>query len=207
LLKKLTKGSSSIPNRLHKFLDNAKKQFPDFEYIWVAERQTKNPTFPGNIHFHIITNQYWNFKLWNPYWVELQERMGIIRRNQAVMPGSFDARKIQNDDKKRIGNYLTKYVTKNNAQMDCQVWHCSKKISALQTDFYGDMQIIDQVRRLEAENLLEGVVREYPGQYCNVFVHPINDATSGFYKRLDDENKRIWDKLKNKEVADATTSV
>jgi hypothetical protein len=44
---------------LRKFIDNAKKRSENFQYIWVAERQTKNDAFKGNIHFHMITNKYW----------------------------------------------------------------------------------------------------------------------------------------------------
>src|SRR5437764_796890 len=41
------------------FLENAKRRIPNLEYIWVAEKQTKNKFFPNNIHFHIITNVRW----------------------------------------------------------------------------------------------------------------------------------------------------
>ncbi|MCM4172631.1 hypothetical protein DHD32_14155 [Arenibacter sp. TNZ] len=44
---------------LRKFLDNVKKRDNKFEYVWVAERQTKNTEFEGNIHFHIVSNKYW----------------------------------------------------------------------------------------------------------------------------------------------------
>ena len=43
---------------LRKFVDNAKKRSDDFQYVWVAERQTKNDAFKGNVHFHMITNKY-----------------------------------------------------------------------------------------------------------------------------------------------------
>jgi hypothetical protein len=37
----------------------------------VAERQTKNDVFEGNVHFYMITNKYWKIdKCWN-YWIDL----------------------------------------------------------------------------------------------------------------------------------------
>ena len=38
-------------NILRKFLDNAKKRSKDFEYVWIAERQTKNDAFKGMFIF------------------------------------------------------------------------------------------------------------------------------------------------------------
>jgi hypothetical protein len=65
---------------LGKFLDNCNKQLKDFQYIWVAERQTKNLTFPDNIHFHLITNKYFKIEKYWEYWIKLQERNGILPR-------------------------------------------------------------------------------------------------------------------------------
>src|SRR5688572_23546759 len=39
---------------LGKFIDNMKKRSKSFQYLWVAERQEANKTFPDNIHFHMI---------------------------------------------------------------------------------------------------------------------------------------------------------
>ena len=44
---------------LKSFLDNATKRFKDFQYLWVAEKQTNNETFKNNIHFHLITKIYY----------------------------------------------------------------------------------------------------------------------------------------------------
>jgi hypothetical protein len=44
---------------LSKFLENASKRSKDFQYLWVAEKQTDNQVFKDNLHFHLITNKYW----------------------------------------------------------------------------------------------------------------------------------------------------
>ena len=49
---------------LRKFIDNVKKRSNDFQYVWVVERQTKNNSFKGNPHFHLITNKYWEIEKW-----------------------------------------------------------------------------------------------------------------------------------------------
>ena len=43
---------------------------------------------------------------------------------------------------KKLQTYVTKYITKNKAQFDCQVWNCSKKVSQLYTDFYSGFRFI-----------------------------------------------------------------
>ena len=49
-----------------------------------------------------------------------------------------------------IASYVTKYVTKKNAKIKCQVWHCSKRISELYPDFYTTTEFTDNFIRLNA---------------------------------------------------------
>ena len=167
-----------------KFLENYTKLNSNFQYIWVAEKQTKNEVFKENIHFHLISNQYWKIKkTWN-YWIELQSKHGIKPRNESFNPSSaFDVKKISSNNLKSIGNYLTKYVTKNSSQFECQVWNCSKKISKLYTDFYSDMSFINQFERLESAGLLGGNLKTYEQEYCSVTTIPLNRITKKFYTR------------------------
>ncbi len=83
-------------NILRKFLDNAKKRNEDFQYLWIAERQTKNDIFKGNVHFHMITNKYWNIEKWWKYWIDFQLKNGIKPREKNFKPSSaFDVRAIK----------------------------------------------------------------------------------------------------------------
>lgn len=117
---------------LRKFLDNIKKRSKDFQYLWVAERQTANKIFPDNIHFHLITNKYWDIQKTWKYWIDLQASHGIKPRDDKFKASSaFDVKNISTKNHRQLGMYLTKYVTKNTAKFNCQVWNCSKKISAL----------------------------------------------------------------------------
>ena len=113
---------------LRKFIDNVKKRSKDFQYIWVIERQTKNDAFKGNPHFHMITNKYWDIKKWWEYWINLQQKNGIVPREKDFKPSSaFDVKQIHSNNRTKLSSYVTKYVTKNNAKFKCQVWNCSKK--------------------------------------------------------------------------------
>ena len=172
---------------LAKFLDNCNKQMKDFQYIWVAERQTKNETFKDNIHFHLITNKYFKIEKYWSYWITLQEKNGITARNNDFKASSaFDIRRLNAKNIKAIGQYITKYVTKNKDQFNCQVWNCSKKISLLYTDFYSGYEFIENM-----EKILETELEPIPAEYCTVYSVPLNRRTLPMYEKLNEKNRSL----------------
>lgn len=175
---------------LRKFIDNAKKRSENFQYIWVAERQTKNDAFKGNIHFHMITNKYWKIEKWWNYWLDLQQKNGILPRDENYKPSSaFDVRQLNSNNIRSIASYVTKYVTKNNDKFDCQVWNCSRQVSELYTDFYTDSSFVDEFKKLDAI-LKEFEVKDFLNRpILNVKMINLNRQTLKLYKRLDDKNK------------------
>ncbi|WP_338198032.1 rolling circle replication-associated protein [Flagellimonas marinaquae] len=177
---------------LKKFLDNAKKRLDDFQYIWVAERQTKNDEFKGNVHFHIITNKYWKIDKWWDYWIDLQLKNGIKPRDKNFKPSSaFDVKRLNSKNIKAIGTYVTKYVTKNKATFRCQVWNCSKAVSLINTDFYTSHEFLENFERL---NAIRGVfkVKDKLGEtLITVKNMDLNRQTLHLYRRLDERNKAI----------------
>ena len=175
---------------LRKFIDNTKKRSKDFQYLWVAERQTENKIFPDNIHFHMITNKYWDIqKTWN-YWLDLQKKNGIVPRDESFKASSaFDVKKVDTKNPKQVGVYLTKYVTKNKAEFKCQVWNCSKSISALYTDFYTDYDFLEGLQRLKKDE-----IKEVPLEFCTLHLIPLDKTTIRFYDRLENKNRQT---LKN----------
>ena len=178
---------------LAKFLDNVKKLSKDFQYLWVAEKQTKNVVFKNNIHFHLITNKYWDIQKWWQYWLDLQAKFNVIPTDENYKPSSaFDVRQINSQNIKSVCNYLTKYVTKNVSAFDCQVWNCSKKISRLYTDFYSGVSFIRTLERLQEENLLGGEIKTFKQDYCDVKLVPLNHITMPFYDRIQQENRINW---------------
>jgi len=177
---------------LRKFIDNAKKRSSNFQYIWVAERQTKNDLFKGNIHFHMITNKYWKIEKWWNYWLDLQQKNGITPREKDYKPSSaFDVRQINSNNIRVLASYVTKYVTKNNDKFTCQVWNCSRQVSELYTDFYTHTDFVDEFKKLDAI-LKEFEVKDHINRpILNVKMINLNRQTLKLYKRLDEKNKAI----------------
>ena len=177
-------------NVFRKFLDNAKKRSKDFQYVWIAERQTNNEAFAGNVHFHMITNKYWKIEKWWNYWIDLQKKNGVHPREEDFKPSSaFDVKQLNSNNIRSIASYVTKYVTKNNAKFDCQVWNCSRQVSELYTDFYTTTDFTDDLKRLEAVKK-EFEVKNHRGQpFLKIKMVDLNRRTLPLYKRLDEKNK------------------
>ena len=176
---------------LRKFIDNVKKRSTDFQYIWVVERQTKNTQFKGNPHFHMITNKHWKIKKWWNYWIDLQIKNGITPREKEFRPSSaFDVKQLHTNNISKITSYVTKYVTKNDAKFNCQVWNCSRKVSELYTDFYTKEDFIDQFERLDAISKVF-TNTDVNNPVINVKTIKLDKQTLPLYKRLDDVNKNL----------------
>ncbi|SMO77867.1 rolling circle replication-associated protein [Solitalea koreensis] len=176
---------------LRRFLDNMKKRSKDFQYLWVAERQNKNTVFEGNIHFHLITKKHWNIEKTWKYWLELQAKHGVTPRDENYKPSSaFDVKSISTKNPKQVGTYLTKYITKNSEGFDCQVWNCSKKISALYTDFYSDYSFWENIYKVKKDE-----IKEIALEYCNLHIIPLDKTTIRFYDRLGRKNKTVIQNL------------
>jgi hypothetical protein len=173
---------------LRSFIDNVKKQHEKFDYLWVAERQSKNNVFKDNIHFHLITNIYWDIDKYWKYWLSLQNKNGIIPRDKNYKPSSaFDVKFIQKEEVKKIMNYLTKYVTKNKAEFKCQVWNCSKGISRLYTCFYSKYDnFIKQIEKI-VDKPLKWSESEY---YKSCFI-PLNEKTINKYNCIKEKNEKV----------------
>lgn len=171
-------------NILRKFLDNTKKRSINFQYLWVAERQTKNRVFENNIHFHLVTNKSWDINKYWAYWIEVQKKNGIVPVNPDYKPSSaFNVKKVKQNDLRKLQNYLTKYVSKNNDTFLCQVWNCSKMVSALYTHYSGNEVFLDNAYKLESEN-----IKEYYTEYGTLHFIPLNKRSIRLYQVLDQKN-------------------
>lgn len=185
------------------FLDNVNKRSKDFQYLWVAEKQTKNKVFKDNIHFHLITNKYWDINRWWEYWLDVQKNQGIVPRDEDFKPSSaFDVKVINAANIKGVANYITKYITKNTGEFRCMIWNCSRKISQLYTDFYSEPEFLTGLKKLEEMELLEGKIMTYEQEHCQIHLIPLNHITTRLYEKIDEQNKIVWQmenqKKKNK---------
>ena len=136
-----------------------RKEKPDFNYLWVAERQHN-----GRIHFHIMVNDYFDIAKENTRWVRIQYNAGVkfhCKKNNFTYERShieawekkgrlqeklnpFDVETINNQS--HLSYYLTKYITKtaNNedkSQFDFLPWGCSNNVS----NFFTEVSVMPEV--------------------------------------------------------------
>lgn len=134
---------------LNKFFTQLRKKYPNFQYLWVAERQDgKRNNYEhctNNIHFHIFFDRFIPIALLNKYWLIQQYNSGIEHPN--VPRSQLDVAYKNNDTQKLLNPvdvktvrgvngmtyYMTKYVTKNKTILHCRAWHCSRGVSRLFT--------------------------------------------------------------------------
>lgn len=148
--------SISFPERLpdnmcyqlfNTFLTRCRKNYNLKSYIWVAERQ-KN----GTLHYHMLTNKYMPIQPVNGFMasaLRTQANRGNLPKNVKV-PEKYNGVDVDNlyyskrrkhkqkrlshtDAQRRLGYYITKYISKNDEVFERLCWHCSRDISALFT--------------------------------------------------------------------------
>lgn len=76
---------------LNQFLIELRSQYKVNVYIWKAEKQAN-----GNIHFHILTNQYIHWRLLRSLWNRIQEKLGYVTRYQENMKTLYQFHEIKN---------------------------------------------------------------------------------------------------------------
>lgn len=134
----------------NKFRTAVREQYPDFEYIRIAEHQPDRKE--KTIHFHMLCNRYLPVSKWNAMWALNQYNSGLRghRENgevidQAEFMDAYRAGKVGKllnpAQMRKVNNitglatYVTAYVTKQERKEEfgCLVWHCSRKVSKMFT--------------------------------------------------------------------------
>ena len=126
---------------LNKWLTRLRQEKMIKEYLWISERQQN-----GTIHYHMVINRKMNVQKANKFMRAsimhcINDGSIIYDRNKATRYNGIDiskdrkTRKVINFAKqkrqKSLSNYLTKYVTKNNASFTHLAWHSSREYSNL----------------------------------------------------------------------------
>lgn len=148
---------------LNKYLTALRKKYNQFNYVWVAEKQSN-----GRIHFHMICDRKFNIEHINSLWVLQQLNSGIDNeeaRLQLELDWGLSFRKLHMAGKKGwkmvqqylnpvdiakiktiegVSAYLTNYVTKNETKMSCQIWHCNRGVSRLFTKQLISAEVFDK---------------------------------------------------------------
>lgn len=216
---------------LNKFLTRLRHQFSGLQYLWVAERQTKNPDTPNNIHFHIILNKRLPIRKYNALWLVEQYRAGL--RGRTKFGERVDLEEVEQRfkdgtihrifnpvDVKRVrsiaglSSYLTKYITKQEKTFfSCAPWHCSRGVSRLFTratvapSAFKYMMSFQNCRvdKSTGEVLAMPVIARPKGggaQFCVIVYVNQKDAPLRYLRELEQINKWLIRKMDVRGVLD-----
>lgn len=196
---------------LNKFLTVCRKRYGRFKYIWVAERQEDTK----RIHFHMISDKYFNIAEFNALWVLQQynekithpvytleqineayqdKKLYISPRGKFVskmqtMLNPVDVKTVKSVN--GLSSYLTQYISKNNDSFMCRTWHCSREVSMLFTSTMIHQDLFNDLQNPSinyAVNKSTGEVYEPKVYYSDyaIIIHVLNK--SHFHKNLSELN-------------------
>ena len=116
---------------LNRFIRDIKQKHNVTNYLYCSETQGN-----GNIHFHILIDNFINYKDIRTIWNKIQASHGYIKRfkekNGHDNPNSTDVRRLNKVN--NVANYLVKYFTKdlNRRKIDGRLWGSSENLKELQ---------------------------------------------------------------------------
>ncbi len=161
---------------LNTFLTRLRQDYGVTQYIWRAEAQGN-----GRIHFHILINKY-------IHWSKVREMWNIIQKNNGYLdnfyqnyhhynPNSTDIHSIKRI--RNLGAYLSKYMSKEQAD--------DVKPDLVETEIYKNgIYNVETRRRL--------IIGRIWG--CSYFLSNLKGLILECYGVVDDESRRIWEKVK-----------
>jgi len=176
---------------LDPFLLELKKYHGLVNYVWRAERQQN-----GNIHFHILGDQYIHWKLIRNRWNRICERLGYVSAFQKKYtyrtPNSTDVHSLSKV--KNVKSYIAKYVTKKEKGNPIigRIWGCSQNLSNLK----GAQEIIDYEIGEELNIIAKSKdAKGYFDKYFSVFSFDPNFLFTKQFPRL----QALFDDYLNKQ--------
>lgn len=133
-------------------------------YIWKAELQKR-----GQIHYHITTHSFLNWKEIRQKWNYLQRKAGLLEdyfsRYGHYDPNSTDVHEVYR--KKDLTSYLVKYIAKADSKKDKttgKLWDCSENLKGKN---YPDYEVTNEqnsyMQSLRAAGYLKSDYRTYIG--------------------------------------------
>jgi len=115
---------------LNIFLTDCRKSRPDFRYYWVAETQEN-----GNIHFHVLLDQFFDKSALNFAWAKVCQAAGYISDETVITGNEVPCTRVDRvRDDSGFACYLSKYVSKEQAGrrlVNGRVWGCSRDLAHL----------------------------------------------------------------------------
>lgn len=115
---------------LNRFLISLARQNDRVKYLWKAEPQQN-----GNIHFHILVDEYFDKDDINKLWNQIQFDNGYVSqglyadKNKIIPSTRIEALR----DKYDSTAYIAKYISKNEGsrKIEGRLWGCSKELTEL----------------------------------------------------------------------------
>lgn len=114
-------------NMLQRFIEKYKYHTGSENIFWRAESQQNN-----NIHYHILSDRYIDYKLVRKLWNDILEQHKYIdefeKKHNHRNPNSTDVKGVK--DVKDFVQYVLKYVAKEDKyrKLECRLWGMSDKL-------------------------------------------------------------------------------
>lgn len=146
---------------LKQWIEYWKDRIPGLSYVWRAERQ-KN----GNLHFHILTDQYIHYKQLRDSWNRSLASTGLINAFEARHghrhPNSTDVHAVKQI--RNLAAYIAKYMSKTEDTanpIDGRVWDCSRNLkrkdacafpmAVTDIDAFNELSLLDNRRSFSTD--------------------------------------------------------
>lgn len=111
---------------LQKFIDWMRKTKAVKNYIWKVEAQAN-----GNIHAHIVVNQFIHYKDVRREWLKICREQGlVVQKDESKVPCT-EVKAVRNV--KKLGAYVAKYLGKNDESRRAitgRLWACNYELSS-----------------------------------------------------------------------------
>lgn len=119
-------------NLLNTLLTKLRYRFDDVNYLWVAERQTKNT---GRLHFHIIIDRYILFSDLAQMWDSVQLEHGYLSQEQINNHHSASTEIHGLKNVNNVAAYVSKYIQKDDSKESVKgrLWSCSRELAKMTT--------------------------------------------------------------------------
>lgn len=119
----------------------------EFHYKQQYEKFTNRAlNATNNLHYHMVIDKRLELKEVQRLWLDALEYVGASRyTSTGTLAEPVDCEKIDNNAQS-VSQYLSKYVSKSDAELKCQLWHCSRPISKLATSMADCYIQLDKIK-------------------------------------------------------------
>lgn len=179
---------------LKPFVKTLEKRYKAYRWMWRAEKQ-KN----GNIHFHIVIDQFIDYKALNDIYFHYLKTTGYLQKYQQKHPGKLPPALNVTGQKKMINpvSYLTKYLSKKSGyqEVDGALWRMSNTLVTLKPFMFYDFDNYeDRLRQLVEQR--QATV--YEDEYFTIYHAKRQDIENLLTKHVIEQKNRYYtEQVKN----------